>query len=144
MEHIQGSAERLQASLNQQSAMPNLGRWLTGLDNADLMGLALMALEGQNFVVLRSMVRVLMAAEGLYRPRESNEKKYIERLGWHALAEYAYRKDWALINNNPALTTDARETTEITALGYVMMTALGPSSKVAYWLGSCVKTDHLN
>lgn len=144
MDNRQGAVERLQASLDKQSVMPNLGYWLTSLDTADVLSLALMALEGRNTRAIMSMTRLLMVAEGLYRPRENNEEKYSQRLGWHALSEWAYRRDWALINNNPTLTVDARETTTITPLGRVMMSALGPSSRAAYWLSSWLKTDHLN
>jgi hypothetical protein len=139
-----GVVERLQKSLDQQSAMPNLGYWLASLDTNDVLSLALMALEGRNTRAVTSMTRVLLVAEGLYRPRLNNEEKYLAKLGWYALAEYAFRMEWALISNNPTLTVDARETTTITPLGHIMMSALGPSSRAAYWLSSWLKTDHLN
>ena len=144
VDNCQVALERLQKSLNQQSAMPNLGCWLANLDTTDVLRLALMTLEGRNPRGVMSMTRVLLVAEGLYRPRGNNEKKYTKRMGRHAFSEYLYRMDWALINNNPTLTVDARETTTITALGHIMMSAMGPSSRVAYWLSRWSKTDHLH
>ena len=141
MEHQENLLDTLNASFRQQAAIPNLGRWLTTLSNVDLTGLAIMALEGKNEKKLERLTRGLMTAEGLHRPSETRKTKCLQNLGWHALAEYAYRKDWALIGNNPSLLRDARETAHLTPIGSIMVSAMGPASKIASFMDQWSKTN---
>ncbi len=144
MKNDQVLIKKLNASLKKQAAIPNLGRWLTELDNEDVLGLALLALENEPTPAMKKLVRVFMSAEGLYRARANNEDKYIHRLGWHAMAEHAYRMDWMLISANPTLTRDGRESSSLTPLGELMISAMGPSSRVAGLLQNWSKTGHFN
>ena len=101
-----------------------------------------MSLDREMTPATKQLARVFMAAEGLYRAKSNNEEKYVRRLGWHALAEHAYRKDWMLIKANPTLTRDGRETSALTPLGELMVAAMGPSSRVAALLQEWSKSSH--
>lgn len=141
MEHDKDLISRLNASLCKGATIISLARWLMLMPSKDLISLALIALNGEGDGRLKGITRALMAAEGLYRPHLKNEATYIHRLGWHALAEYASRKEWVHVSANPTLTSDARETTTITTIGFVMMSAMGPSSKIVSLISQCLKTD---
>lgn len=133
--------QALDASLGKQSAMPNLGRWLNALQNEELMGVAVMALEGKHQNQVWHVARALAAAEGIHRPSATRKEKCIQNLGWSALAEYAYRRDWAIIGNNPSLLRDPRETSSITWTGELMISALGQHSKIASLMKGWLKID---
>lgn len=131
MKHENELIERLNHSMKRQPGMPNFGRWLTTLDESDLFGLAMLATSKAENDRLKGIVQAFMSAEGLYRPKVKDEAKYIERLGEYALAEYAYRRDWAIIGTNPSLTQSPFGQIRITGFGMMILKAMGPGSKVA-------------